>query len=87
MAKKIYTKDEIREIIDSCIELEDVKIKEVGLPTIEDNNVYHVVIQGGLNLSELINIGNEFGDNDMLVYPSLFETNILYIYFIPTVEY
>lgn len=87
MAKKIYTKDEIREIIDSCIESEDVKIKEVGLPTIEDNNVYHVVIQGGLNLSELINIGNEFGDNDMLVSPSLFETNILYIYFIPTVEY
>jgi len=85
MEKMIYTKEDIHEAIESCIESEGVEIKEICLPTIKENNVYHAVLEGSLNLGELINIGKQLGDDDMLVAP--FEPDSLAIYFIPTVEY
>lgn len=77
------TEAKIREIIEGCFESTNIEIMEVGLPKVKDCNTYHVVLKGDIHLTELVNIGKAFNDNDMLISTDFVSPGCMAIYFIP----
>jgi hypothetical protein len=81
------TEGKIRETIQGCFESTNIEIMEVGFPKAKDGVTHHVVLKGDIYLTELVNIGKAFGDNDMLLSTDFVSPGQIAIYFIPHPQY